>query len=173
MKRFAFAAFSLLLVWTVGRLVAQDGSAPVLDPFAEEPSQLGSESSVADESPGEDVQRNRFLEIMRAKAELMEDAELEAAIQQAEAEIYNLQASRMLTDARETLLQLIESYPQTPAAQDARRMLSLEIAPTIQPMPLEEDFQPSFTAPAESIGVEIFPDLPTFDQPILEPVERR
>ncbi len=172
MKRFAVAAFSLLLVWTVGRLVAQDGSAPVFDPFADGPSdQTGEPEPLV---AAEDVQRNRFIEIMRAKAELMEDAELAAAIQQAEAEIHDLQASRMLTDARETLLRLIETYPQTPAAQDARRMLSLEVAPTILPIPVyDESSSPSFTAPVETIGVETFPDLPPIDQPILEPVERQ
>ena len=73
----------------------------LLAPISEEsPGEAGEETAIG-ESQDTSPQRNQFLEIMRAKAELMDDTELEAAIQQAEAEIQNLQASRMLTNARQ------------------------------------------------------------------------
>ena len=81
----------------------------------------------------------------------------------------------MLTGARETLLSLIETYPETPAAQDARRMLGLEVAPTIQPIPYDGGLVPSYTAPVEPISVEPLPQIepPTLEEPRESPFNSR
>jgi hypothetical protein len=169
MKRFFAAALSLLCVWTVARLVAQDTRDSAFDPLPVESADEPVPAEIDADPQADDARRDRFIEIMRAKAELMDDTELDAAIQRAEAEIKNLQASRLLSDARATLLELIETYPETPAAQAARRMLSLEVEPTLAPTnePFYRDPSPSFTSPAESTGLDFRPveEAPAFDEP--------
>lgn len=144
MKRFAIVVLSVLLIGAVNPLVAQEAPEPSFDPPASFDFSAPAETPVA--RPEESGQRERFVEIMRTKADLMDDAELDAAIQQAEAEIQDLQARRMLTDARQTLLRLIEAYPETPSADAARRMLGREPVPKGQTLPVYEDLAPSFTA---------------------------
>jgi hypothetical protein len=161
MKRLALAALSLLLAWTAARLVAQESREPSPDPFFSSDTEPA-EAPVA--TPDESPQRDRFLELMRARADLMDDAQLEAAIQQAEAEIQDLQARRMLTDARKTLLRLIETYPETCAANDARRMLGQEAGPSNVLVPEYPESVPYYEAPAETNA-----GVPSSLQPVFEP----
>lgn len=166
MKRLVLAALSLLLAWTAARLVAQESSEPSPDAsFFSGTAPVEAPVATPDESP----QRDRFLELMRTRADLMDDAQLEAAIQQAEAEIQDLQARRMLTDARKTLLRLIETYPESCAANDARRMLGQEAGPSNVPVPESLDSVPFYEEPAETNAIErYYEPLPETVSPVVE-----
>lgn len=131
MKR--LIASALLIVGTamllcgLGTLQSPDLSAadqPVsFDPFtAPSISPTGElERSRADEL------RERLLERMRAKAELMDAEELESALQELDADILQLEAEQKLADAKAALQKVVEDYPGTQAAARAEQMLHAEV----------------------------------------------
>jgi hypothetical protein len=77
---------------------------------AEEPAQL---------SDPEAVLREEYLKLMQEKAALMDKASLEAALSAAQQDIQELEADKLLDEAKAILARVSQEYPQTKAANEA------------------------------------------------------
>ena len=68
--------------------------------------------------------RQRYLDMLQQKVDLMSDHELQSALKMTAQEIADLRGVRLLEEARRTLQQLVKAFPGTPAGEEARRMLA-------------------------------------------------
>lgn len=80
---------------------------------------------VAESVSVEESLRTEFVELARQKAEHMVVDELRAEIESAKSKLQELKAKRRLESAVGGLNALIENFPQTNAATEARKLLSL------------------------------------------------
>ena len=81
--------------------------------------------------------RNEYTQIAQSKAALMTAEELKAAVAVAREETSELRAKKELAALVGNLSKLIEKYPQSKAAKEARKLLR---KPEINPLPKLEDF---------------------------------
>lgn len=89
------------------------------------PSTEVGDSTDAESSAAEDVDglRGRYLELIKQKSTLMDGETLREALGQAEKDIAELKADEQLRAARQILLNLVEDYPESKAAAQARQMM--------------------------------------------------
>lgn len=67
----------------------------------------------------EAVLREEYLKLMQEKAALMDKAALEAALSAAQQDIQELEADKLLDEAKAILARVSQEYPQTKAANEA------------------------------------------------------
>ena len=69
--------------------------------------------------------RQQYVELLRRKAELMSEERIAEAISQLKTEISHREAAQKLETITDELHTLVESHPQTRAAERAKRMLAV------------------------------------------------
>ena len=109
--------------------VTEDEPTPQLQPVPPQP------TAEAEVSTPEELRR-QYLEILQQKVDLMSDAELRAGLHMTNKEISDLRATRLFEEARRTLQQLVKLYPDTPTADEARRMLNIRPTSTTPVAPV-------------------------------------
>jgi hypothetical protein len=106
-----------------------------------------------------DAQRQRLLEQLKTKVDLMSEEEVEAALRETHSEIVSLQAKRKLDEAAMILRTIVKEYEVTPAANVAGQMLAVHDrgpgvlfgdAPVYEPTPTRRA-EPDFPPPAAPV----------------------
>lgn len=132
MRRLYLAASGLGLTVAVSLAMANPPAVPANEPTsvhedfnpfgAAEPaaSPQSTEEKAADP---ETVLRQQYLKLMHEKAELMDQTELEAALSAAQQDIRELEAEKLLAEARAIIQRVADEYPNTRAANDAAAIL--------------------------------------------------
>jgi len=85
--------------------------------------------------------RRHYVERLKAKAELMSDEEIKAALETTDGEIRALEAESRLTDASEILTSIVKEYEGTNAAHFAKQMLAVYGGGDLQ-NPIPRSIQP-------------------------------
>lgn len=98
------------------------GEAPVLPRSEPDVTEIRTPQVVEASTP-EAVLREEYLKLMQAKAQLMDQAALEAALSAAQQDIRELEADQLLDEAQAILSRVAQEYPQTRAANQATLML--------------------------------------------------
>lgn len=120
MKRFLAVAFVLLIsaaalfVVTRGQLVRADADDTFRAAAAERQREVEAETL-----------RDRYVERLKAKADLMSDEEVHRALESTDAEIRVIQAKRKLDEAANFLRTIAQQFDGTPSANVATEMLSV------------------------------------------------
>jgi hypothetical protein len=96
----------------------EKSSAPLDDPFGNEPQPMP-------------TNRSKYLELLRRKAELMTDEQIDAELQEVTVDIGELEASRKLEHVMTELQALVCEHPDSVAGQKARRMVETASMPTV------------------------------------------
>ena len=77
--------------------------------------------------------RQQYLELIEQKSAHMDRSALREAISRAESDIDELKADAKLREAKQLLLDLVKTHPETSAAKTARSML--QARPVLEPTP--------------------------------------
>ena len=119
----------------------------------------GTEEPLTPEMAADAELRRQYVELLRARAERLTTAQLKAELEKAREDEQRAAAMREYESLRNRLEQLVGKYPQTPAADLARKMLrSTEPVPTVD----FTDIPPTSagpTGPRPSPLAEPVPDL--------------
>jgi TolA-binding protein len=96
------------------------------------------EQTVSDEQKAKlTALRDKLSDLIKAKAELINEQTLTNEITTIEKQISDLHAAQKLLNAQQILKQLIEEFPQSPAAQKGQRMLDAAGVPKLSTSKLE------------------------------------
>jgi len=90
----------------------------------------------------EAVLREQYLKLMQEKAELMDKTALEAALSAAQQDIQELEADRLLDEAKSILARVADEYPQTKAANEAGALMRQSQSWNAPVVPLSGSFKP-------------------------------
>lgn len=113
------------------------------------------EQTVTDEQKAKlTTLRDKLSELIKAKAELINEQTLTSEISVIEKQISDLHAAQKLLSAQQILKQMIEEFPQSPAAQKAERMLDAAGVPKSSASKLEPI--PEVPVPQRVSAVEPF-----------------
>ncbi|MBL8848948.1 MAG: hypothetical protein JNG89_04660 [Planctomycetaceae bacterium] len=149
MRRLYLAASGLGLSVAVSLAMANPPVASEGDPAPF--SVVQADPSAVAESPADDekladpeaVLREQYLKLMEEKAELMDQAELEAALSIAQQDIRELEAENLLAEARAIIERVANEYPNTRAAGEAAAIMNQSRAPAYYGTPAEDNsFRP-------------------------------
>ena len=94
--------------------------------------------------------RDKLGELIKAKAELINEQTLTNEISVIENQISDLHAAQKLLNSQQILKQMIEEFPQSPAAQKAQRMLEAAGVPKSSASKLEPIPEPQRVSAIES-----------------------
>lgn len=109
------------------------------------------EQTVTDEQKAKlTTLRDKLGELIKAKAELINEQTLTNEISVIEKQISDLHAAQKLLNAQQILKQMIEEFPQSPAAQKAQRMLDAAGVPKSSASKLEPIPEPHRVSAIES-----------------------
>ncbi len=109
------------------------------------------EQTVTDEQKAKlTTLRDKLGELIKAKAELINEQTLTNEISVIEKQISDLHAAQKLLNAQQILKQMIEEFPESPAAQKAQRMLDAAGVPKSSASKLEPIPEPQRVSAIES-----------------------
>lgn len=121
----------------------EKSSAPIEEPFGDEPQPMP-------------TNRSKYLELLRRKAELMTDEQIDAELQEVTVDIGELEASRKLEHVMTELQALVSEHPNSVAGQKARRMVETASAPILHDngdgvfRQRHEERAPTYSAPSRA-----------------------
>jgi hypothetical protein len=127
MRRLYLAASGLGL-WVAVSLAMANGPESVFNEPSIVPAVEADVTEVLVQETGEEpakladpeaVLREEYLKLMQEKAALMDKAALEAALSAAQHDIQELEACKLLDEAKAILARVAQEYPQTKAANEA------------------------------------------------------
>ena len=90
----------------------------------------------------EAVLREEYLKLMQEKAALMDKASLEAALSAAQQDIQELEAEKLLDEAKTILARVSQEYPQTKAANEATALMRQSESLNSPYPPRPDEFKP-------------------------------
>jgi hypothetical protein len=146
MKRLLSVAFVLLIsaaalfVVTRGQLVGADADDAFRATAAERQREVEHETL-----------RDRYVERLKAKADLMSDEEVQKALEETESSIRFIQAKRKLDETAATLRTIMQEFDGTPFAKVAEDMLAVHER---GPVPEFENALP-FSPPTPTLDVRV------------------